>query len=74
MLHVPFHLLELQKQRGEFDDETPRVVHPASPESLKLRVQSFEFNAGVGCCELPIGYCTMLVAVFLPDGEFAGQH
>src|SRR5712671_2640172 len=41
--------------------------------SLELRVQSFQLDAGVGGCELPVGFGVALVAVVLPCGDFAGE-
>src|SRR5467141_4246758 len=44
-----------------------------SPESLELRVQSLQLDAGVGGCELPVGFGVVLVAVVLPCGDFVGE-
>jgi hypothetical protein len=38
-----------------------------------LRVQSFQFDAGVGGCELPICFSVMLVAVVLPCADLVGE-
>jgi hypothetical protein len=37
---------------------------------LELRVQPFEFDAGVVTCELPIGFGVVRVSVALPGGYF----
>ena len=34
---------------------------------------TFELNAGVCGCELPVGFGVMDVAMFLPCGNFVGQ-
>ena len=34
-----------------------------------MGVEPFEFYAGVGCCEVPIGLGVMFVAVVLPSGD-----
>src|SRR4029077_7509067 len=41
-----------------------------SRESLELRVQSLQRDAGVGGCELPVAFGVVLVAVVLPYGNF----
>src|SRR5450759_3920991 len=43
------------------------------PESFKPRVQPFQLNAGVRCCELPVCLGVMLVAIVLPSGDFSGE-
>src|SRR5208337_620857 len=43
---------------------------PRNRESFELRVQPFEFDAGVVSCELPIGFGVVLVSVVLPGGYF----
>ena len=39
-----------------------------------MRVQSLQLDAGVGGCELPVGFGVVLVAVVLPSSGFAGEH
>jgi len=36
-------------------------------------VEPFEFNAGIGCCELPVSLGVVFVAVFFPSGDFLNQ-
>ena len=38
-----------------------------------MRVQSLQLDAGVGGCELPVGFGVVLVAVVLPCGDFVGE-
>src|ERR1039458_5233971 len=42
-------------------------------QSFKPRVQPFQLNAGVRCCELPVCLGVMLVAIVLPSGDFSGE-
>src|SRR5271169_172905 len=44
-----------------------------SRESPELRVQSLQLDAGVGGCELPVGFGVVLVAMVLPCGDFVGE-
>ena len=38
-----------------------------------MRVQPFQLNAGIRCCELPVCLGMMLVAIVLPSGDFSGE-
>ena len=33
----------------------------------------FEFDACVGCCEVPVGLCVVGIAVVLPSGDFVDE-
>ena len=50
----------------------PRSAAKASrPSRSKLGVEPLEFDAGVGGCELPIGFGVMLVSMGLPGCDLA---
>ncbi len=44
---------------------------PSRPSRSKLGVEPLEFDAGVGGCELPIGFGVMLVSMGLPGCDLA---
>jgi transposase len=45
--------------------------HASRPSRSKLGVEPLEFDAGVGGCELPIGFGVMLVSMGLPGCDLA---
>src|ERR1700688_3141585 len=47
------------------------VRRPSRPSRSKLGVEPLEFDAGVGGCELPIGFGVMLVSMGLPGCDLA---
>ena len=51
--------------------EGDAFFEPSRPSRSKLGVEPLEFDAGVGGCELPIGFGVMLVSMGLPGCDLA---
>src|SRR5580704_9541616 len=62
-IHVATYIEELSRARS--------APTSSRPSRSKLGVEPLEFDAGVGGCELPIGFGVMLVSMGLPGCDLA---